>query len=691
MGVKTTVVVPKGIRFFSEWAEYPEKYLLNEPHILDKEIPGCGFTEWCLRNNLSTIWSTPRKSLLWNKLDQHPGEVYYAKNELDDTLEVDKDTTAKINPANYASIEPNAAEESIKDAKRQEQYRRLQAEITDWCKKCRDEGRPIKIMVTYDSYYLVKDILIGLGIFDSFYNVIDEFQSIFMDSVFKSDTEMKLLKALQGVQKVVYVSATPMLSQYLQMIPEFKDLPIIELDWKTADPNRICKPMLFIKKSNSITTSIKPEIEKYKEWKFPIKYVPDPNTGAITTHVSNEMVIYVNSVTNIINIIKKCKLQSNECNILCADTKENRARITKKLGKTFSIGRVLTMDDLNRGMKQKMFTFCTRTVYIGSDFYSTCAKTYILSDANIGCITIDISLDLPQILGRQRLDENPWRNEADFYYTLPSRNTKENALYIQQNIQNKLKDTESLMRTYGGTPDMDKYTLAKLYRKSAKAFNYVDNYVAVNVEKIYDQNTGNVFYKLVPAVNNLVIISDQRALDLQQYDYKDRFSVFNSVNSVFGNDEAAEKATKFMDEYNGLTDTRDKLKLLCESKLTEEERQSLVYNQLNGTTIGRYYIEFGLEGLKSCSYNVSRITKKLHEIGKFNSSELKDLIVGYFQVGEFYSYERIKNDLQDLYQRCGYNQIAKATDLKSYFEVKILKISDGKGGRINGYKIVKLI
>jgi mRNA-degrading endonuclease toxin of MazEF toxin-antitoxin module len=110
-------------------------------------------------------------------------------------------------------------------------------------------------------------------------------------------------------------------------------------------------------------------------------------------------------------------------------------KIKAKPGSSYTIGRVLTKSDLASGQKQKKFTMCTRTVYLGADFYSTCAKSYILSDANVSCLSIDISLDLPQILGRQRLIENPWKNEAEFYYTLPNKETKENAKELGKKIQ----------------------------------------------------------------------------------------------------------------------------------------------------------------------------------------------------------------------------------------------------------------
>ena len=105
---------------------------------------------------------------------------------------------------------------------------------------------------------------------------------------------------------------------------------------------------------------------------------------------SKEAVIYVNSVNNILSIVGKAELRPEECNILCANTTDNQNKIKTKLGKGFSIGKVPL-----KGEKHKMFTFCTRTVYLGADFYSTNARTFIISDANISTLAVDISLDLP--------------------------------------------------------------------------------------------------------------------------------------------------------------------------------------------------------------------------------------------------------------------------------------------------------
>ena len=88
-----SIIMPKGIRFISE-----SEYSLNDfqfPHILDKKIPGCGYTEYCITCNIPIILCSPRKILLDNKEDQHnkirdeqgniikiEDNVFYFKNEL---------------------------------------------------------------------------------------------------------------------------------------------------------------------------------------------------------------------------------------------------------------------------------------------------------------------------------------------------------------------------------------------------------------------------------------------------------------------------------------------------------------------------------------------------------------------------------------------------------------------------------
>ena len=95
---KTKLIVPSGVRYISRWNEYSLENF-QFPHILDKKIPGCGYTEYCLGCSLPIILCSPRKILLENKeaQPQHLGKVFYFRNELEYDSNIDKDISESAN------------------------------------------------------------------------------------------------------------------------------------------------------------------------------------------------------------------------------------------------------------------------------------------------------------------------------------------------------------------------------------------------------------------------------------------------------------------------------------------------------------------------------------------------------------------------------------------------------------------
>ena len=220
---KSNIIVPKGIRFISEWEDFS---IPDYPCIMDKKIPGCGFTEYCITNSENVILCSPRKILVKNKEEQHENEVLYVNNNLDQDETIDKDLSKKLNRGSGRI--PTKAADLYTEEERREFLEKLKNQVIEYVNKNRFSGKPSKILVTYDSFRLVKEF-IGYCIRE-FRIVIDEFQSIFTDSRFKSDTELTFMYHLQGLQKVCFVSATPMIDEYLERLDEFKDLPYYELD-----------------------------------------------------------------------------------------------------------------------------------------------------------------------------------------------------------------------------------------------------------------------------------------------------------------------------------------------------------------------------------------------------------------------------------------------------------------------------
>ena len=677
------VEVPKGYRYISE---IPNFKINDFPHILNKQIPGCGFTEYCIdpaKNSEDIILCSPRKILLKNKYDQHVGDVFLVENKYEVEPRTDKDLT-KIEKEKGGSIfaeEKVPTKEEIEQAEKEKVgfFNGLREDLKKYIIGCRFLKKPVKILVTYDSFRIVKDIIKSVDELDNFRVIVDEFQSIFTDSRFKPDTEMVFVKNLQEVKKLCYVSATPMMKKYLSQLDEFKDLPYYELDWEALDPDRVRKPKLTLKSMRFMYTVVGPIIQKYLDGKFDYRFVKGTNEGEVVKVESKEVVFYVNSVSNITNLIKRAKLKPDQVNILVANTPDNTKKIHKRLGKKFNIGTVPL-----RNEPRKMFTFCTRTVYLGADFYSDNAKTVVLSDANIETLAVDISLDLPQILGRQRLVENPWKDEATVYFRYLLDKSKVNKKSFDERIDWKLKKTGNLLTIFDETRNVLKGDLSETYQKITKAFNYRDDYVAVNVEE--DPETGGP--KLIPVINNLVLVSERRAFDMQQTEYADRFTVFNEVGKVSTIEAMSDKVSEFFEEYE-LRDSRQrKLKFLCESfeKFDKSEWRYILDN-LTEIHFQEYIEVLGLEECKAQAYNTSLLNKKL-DVLSFDKTKLNELILNEFKVGSTYPKSYIKIKLAELYNAVGYRATAKASDLENLFTIKPKKAKNEVGEWVNGFNII---
>ena len=682
---KQVINVPRGIRYISEWKEFS---LPEYPHILDKQITGCGFTEWAITCPMNVILVSPRLMLLENKEEQHRGQLFYAKNDLDLSLDIDKDlnkdpkgVSGAASNNDFGEADGDYAELMVKKVTA---YKRL---VQDYARYCIfDEQVPCKLAVTYDSYRLVYEALLELGVFDCFYTIVDEFQSIFTDSRFKSNTEMEFVNQLQNVQKVCFVSATPMMEEYLDMLDEFKSLPMFILDWDSLDSGRVIKPQLSIHPCQRITETAVRIIQSYQSGNFEKTIIFDSD-GNFQEIESKEVVIYVNSVKNICDIIRKAGLIYENTNVLCSKTPENEKKIRKAFGlKKGDVGGVGKVPLKNE--PRKMFTLCTRTVYLGADFYSDNARSIILSDANIECLAVDITLDLPQILGRQRKVENPWKNRAELYIKILSEKNRITVDNFTNYQLEKRKKTNNLLSAYQTSATNEiKHTLAETYQKMAKTFNYRDDYVAVNTHSGKDK---------VPVFNNLVMVSELRAFQIQQIDYADRFRVINQINQSekYNIDPVSEEVDKFIVLFNSFTQFTDKMKLLCETKLSDKAI-NIILNQVP-IEYKTYYSTISPERIKIFGYQKSKLEKECSNILINSKSEgaLRNRVFDTFNIGDKISLANIKCILKDIYSDLSISKSPKAIDILDYFEVKEVSlfernIDDGSRKRIKAYEILK--
>lgn len=137
--VEKPIIVPKGIRYISDWEDFKFGNFLQNKFILDKQIPGCGFTEYCINGPENVILCSPRKMLLENKYNQHEKEVYLVRNEFDKDPGVDKDLS-KIGKTRA----PVFVEEVITEEQKRSTYSRIYNELYDYVIRRLDEGVEVR-------------------------------------------------------------------------------------------------------------------------------------------------------------------------------------------------------------------------------------------------------------------------------------------------------------------------------------------------------------------------------------------------------------------------------------------------------------------------------------------------------------------------------------------------------------------
>jgi hypothetical protein len=231
--------------------------------------------------------------------------------------------------------------------------------------------------------------------------------------------------------------------------------------------------------------------------------------------------------------------------------------------------------------------------------------------------------------------------------------------------------------------DDERFDLADNYQKVAQTFHYRDDYVAVT--RIINRTTGKVV-KLQPVLNKLVLITEQRAFELQQSDYADRFTVFASVQSE-GMDSIEDEVNQKVEEFGRIRSVMDKLRFLLDYSETATKENLDNFLELVPGKYKDYYKIVGPEIIRACGCDESRIKKKWQET--VSNSEINDDVVSeiykMFIVGNRYSKVDIKNKLKVLYEKKGYSKTAKATDLELYYLMKPVYLTSEKK---HGYELI---
>lgn len=626
--------VPREIAYLSMWDNF-DMALPPGKVILDKGICGCGCTEYYLTNSQPIILVSPRKELINCKVK--------GKRE---------------RPLHYFKRSGTGA------GTKEETIERLKNYLSN---PSQTEGFVPKILVTYDSMNLVISVLSEWNLLNRFTIVVDEFTCLFTDAQIKGTKELGLLHQLNHLgNRIVYISATPIGDYYLQELDEFKDLPYVELIW---DDSRKEEVVFVRKKMRNTRAEIRKVISDY--WSH--GYFKTKITSGFQVN-STEAVFFLNSVNDIVATIESCGLTPDDTLVICADDSKNR-KMLENVG--FTVGHVPGKEEYR--IKNKTFTFVTKASFEGTDFYSDCSTTFIFADSNRDNLSLDISIDLPQIIGRCRTTSNPFRNEIYYFY----KTSDTEHLDIEEEkkrIQKKMDMTERMIEDAKNLSDPDLLQMISSYQVSHK---YEKGYI--DAVELPDGTAKVVF-------NKLVYLADLRAVEIKAMQYKTTYAVLayledNGFETYdqhgLNNDEISSFYNEFMLDGNF---TR-RMKLYTDTLLLypnwKPKLEAIAEIPLSFKT---YFNVIGAEKIRALSYKEAALERELSYIQSTGS--ISERLRHCMITNHVYSAAEIKGIIGNVYQILGLKATPKAVLIKDYIpEVIVARYYDEDGKRQQGYCI----
>ena len=630
---KYYINLPEGLHYLGDIKDDLEQKLYKHGTcILNKAVTGCGATTMFLGAPIPTILCSPRKALMFCKAnsDMFKDKIYLFRNEKD---------ADDANPID------------------------LENRMMEYIRECDNNRIPPKILVSYDSFKYIVRRLMADGSLQRYRIIVDECQAIFTDSSFKGQVDIEFLETLQRIPNwIIFLSATPYLEDYLDLLPEFQNLPYVQLVWRPSS----LQPTNIVRKdyNGSPGAIVKRIIKKYRDKGFfEEKYHKGQPVQA------REALFFLNNVKAIVWIIQANGLTPADTTVLCAIDDKRRKELAEG---GFTIGHAP-----QEGEPRTPFTFITRCSFEGTDFW-TQAYTYIFSDIAVDSMVLDISLDLPQIMGRQRDDSNPFKYDATFYCKTDTTVAEEKDTY-QARIAGKVALSEKWIARFNDSDaDLQMSDIKRIRdcQKQEKPFEI--DYVTV-----IDDPVGGAR----PVINKLAMCNEIRAWQLRDTTYFNSCQVLRAIDDVTEPDRVYPLTPDFLATFAGDFENRMKAYCVFLDQYPEYQPKLESLPQIP-MTMKEYYRALGHAGIRAESYVEERIRQRIRIISR--KPELDAAIIASFVRGQFYSNAGVKDILQGIYDSLGFPLTAKATDLEKWNALPVRKVTktvDGK--RVEGYLILE--
>lgn len=354
-------------------------------------------------------------------------------------------------------------------------------------------------------------------------------------------------------------------------------------------------------------------------------------------------------------------------NIICSSTPENIGKLkelSKAMNMEYKIG-----DIPGKGDPHKMLSCCTSTVYVGADFYSDNAYSYIFANPLVESLTIDVSVDIQQIIGRQRLNSNPFKNMATLYFNTKKSDMTEEAM--NKSIRQKNEKTNRQIENFNSAPHKDDF-IEGLNKRP----NHKENYCCISK----DEHGNQVIEK-----NPLLELADRRAWEITNRIYNNDLSMFTALsvnmNVTKDTDNDDSEVKVIFRKWNEIKNFKDRAVFYCEA--SKNIPDVLDKCSFIPAKYKEYYEALGEEGMENLGWREDYIKNAIAPIPfeQRPNDKIMEKLKTNLEVGKFYAKSEVKELLCNTFKELGLKGKPSASDISFYID------SEEKSKRVDGKKV----
>lgn len=144
---------------------------------------------------------------------------------------------------------------------------------------------------------------------------------------------------------------------------------------------------------------------------------------------------------------------------------------------------------------------------------------------------------------------------------------------------------------------------------------------------------------------------------------------------------------KFINEFTEDENFARRLKLYCEFRDKYSDKEEILNILICDNRFNTYYTLFGTAGCKAKKFREDALKTEL--LNTLKNDALTEEILSKFKLKDKLSKKLIKTILASIYLKLSLTKVAKASDLKEWFEIRDVNYMEN-GKKVNGFEILSI-